>query len=127
MTEASDRRTIEEMYWQVLRAVSVTAASTGLMLLAAVALATFGAFFTRAHQWGISGTALVLIVVGTWGAFEAIVAFQDVREVRANWERVVLRYTLALMTAANVLYVLAALIAAAGLLAAVHGLGVPGL
>lgn len=127
MTEASDRPTSEEVYWQVLRAVSTTAACTGLVLLAAVALATYGAFLTRAHQWGIVSAALLLMVLGTWGAFEAIVAFQDLRDFDVNWERPVLRYALALMTAANVLYVLAALIAAAGLLASVHGFGVPGL
>ena len=84
VTDTVRETSIDDKYWQVLRAVGVTAASTGLVLIAGVTLVTLGMYLTRAHQWGIVGAALMLMVIGTWGAFESVVAFHDVRSIRTT-------------------------------------------
>ncbi len=118
MIEAVNETEIDEVYWQVLRAVGVTAASAGLLLIAAVGVAAFGQLLIGMHHWSVLGVTLLLIVLGTWGTFEALAALHDVRHIQADWERLVLRYTLLVMTATNTIVALSALISAAWLLAA---------
>lgn len=121
MTEAQGNGNSGEVYWQVLRAIGTTAAAVGMLLLAAVTVATFAVVVGRAHQWGIAAAALLLVVTGTWGAFESILALCDVRRITESWERAVLQYALIVMIAANVVCVLATLVAVAGLFAAITG------